>query len=123
MTFQRVVIIIAIIILIIILFLIGLALHKSTGQPWPPIVGDCPDYWIDLSGNGTNCVDVKDLAKSKCPSVGTEHLNMNFNVPGFQGTNGLCSKYKWANSCGVSWDGITYGSQNPCDTSQGSYLT
>ena len=123
MTFQRIVIIIAVIILVIILFLIGLALHKSTDQTCPPIIGNCPDYWMDASGNGSDCIDVKDLAKQKCPSVGQEHLHMNFNIPGFQGTNGLCAKYKWANNCGVSWDGITYGVQNPCEKSQGPDLT
>ena len=42
---------------------------------------------------------------------------MNFNQSPFTGDNGLCSKYNWATGCGVTWDGITSGISNPCDTS------
>ena len=40
--------------------------------------------------------------------------HMNFNLPAFTGSNGTCAKYNWANNCKVSWDGITYGVENPC---------
>ena len=42
---------------------------------------------------------------------------MDFTTSSFTGSDGLCSKYNWANNCGVTWDGITYGVKNPCDTS------
>jgi hypothetical protein len=35
----------------------------------------------------------------------------------YSGEDGLCNKYNWANTCGVTWDGITYGVKNPCDKS------
>jgi hypothetical protein len=41
---------------------------------------------------------------------------MNFNTSAFSGENEDCSIYTWAKRCGVSWDGITYGVTNPCQT-------
>ena len=115
--FQKFVLFAAIIILIIALVFIGIALSRSKStQIWPPMVPECPDYWaIDGSGNNATCINVKDLGT--CPSQGGQpHLTMNFNTPAFTGTNELCAKYNWANRCGVTWDGITYGVSNPCQT-------
>jgi len=114
--FQKIVLFGAIIILIIALIFIGLALSNSTNQQWPPMTPQCPDYWaIDGSGNNATCVNVKDLGT--CPAQsGSSHLTMNFNQAPYTGTNGLCAKYNWAQKCGVTWDGITYGVTNPCQT-------
>jgi hypothetical protein len=113
--FQKIVLFCAIIILIITLVIIGLALNYSKDTMWPPLVPSCPDYWkIDGSENNTTCTNVKDLGT--CPAnSGENHLIMNFNNSPFTGSNGLCAKYKWANNCGISWDGITYGVSNPCE--------
>ena len=115
--FQKIVLFGAIIILIIALVFIGVALsYSANNQQWPPMTPECPDYWsIDGSGNNTRCINVKDLGTCK-PQSGVEHLTMDFNNPPYTGTNGLCSKYSWAKKCGVSWDGITYGVTNPCQT-------
>lgn len=114
--FQKIVLISAIIILSIALVIIGVTLSYSQNQKWPPMVPKCPDYWeIDGSGNNTTCTNVLDLGTCSASS-GQEHQIMNFNGSAFSGANGLCAKYKWANSCGVSWDGITYGVNNPCQT-------
>jgi hypothetical protein len=120
-TFQRIVIIIAIILLIVCLVFIGITLSKTTDQgQWPPIVGRCPDYWVDSSGNGSNCINVRDLGT--CTSGGNgvspsgNHIAMNFTVAPYVGNAGTCAKYTWANSCGVTWDGITSGITNPCAT-------
>jgi hypothetical protein len=113
-SFQKIVLIIAVVTLIVLLIFIGIILrnNKST-QSWPPVTGDCPDYWVDTSGNGGNCINVKNL--------GTCSSNMNFSNPTFTGSNGNCSKYQWATNCGVTWDGITYGLiNNPCDTAKPS---
>jgi len=105
------------------LVLIGYTLKKGTASVWPPIIGDCPDYWVDMSGNGAQCVNVKDLGNGNCKPGGSDkHLTMDFTQPAFTGGNGLCAKYTWANACGVTWDGITYGVSNPCDAS-GNTLT
>jgi len=109
MNFQKVVLIIAAIILVVflVIFLTVLLRDKKTEQ-WPPMVGDCPDYWVDTKGSGGNCVNTYNLGT--CSSQST----MDFTTPAFTGTNGTCAKYNWANSCGLSWDGITYGVTNPC---------
>jgi hypothetical protein len=116
--FQRFVLYSAIIILIIALVIIGIVLSQAKDkQAWPPIVPDCPDYWImDGSGNNATCVNIKDLGT--CPATGeNKHLSVNFNEAPYVGSNGTCAKYTWANKCEVSWDGITYGVNNPCQTS------
>lgn len=120
-SFQSIVVVIAILLLIGCLIFIGIALVKTKkdadGQ-WPPIVGECPDYWIDSSGNGSNCINVRDLGTCKTGgngvSPGGQHLAMNFTVAPYVGSAGTCAKYTWANNCGVTWDGITSGIVNPC---------
>jgi len=115
--FQKTVLFAAIIILIIALIFIGMALSYSKDQTWPPMVPQCPDYWsIDGSGSNTTCTNVKDLGI--CPATGdNKHLVMDFNNGPYAGSQGTCNKYTWANRCGISWDGITYGVSNPCQTS------
>jgi hypothetical protein len=111
--FQKVVLIAAIIILILALTFIGFAISYSQNQVWPPLIPGCPDYW-DVDGSG-NCLNTLNL--------GTCNLNgdpMSFNTSAYQGSEGLCAKYTWANKCGVTWDGITYGVNNPCATSSSS---
>lgn len=108
-SFQGIVIILAIILLIIILILIGLLMAKSKNtEEWPPLIGACPDYWTDTSGNGSNCVNVQDLGT--CATTAP----MDFSTDEYTGEQGLCNKYIWATGCSVSWDGITYGVPNPC---------
>lgn len=115
-SFQQTIIFCAIVILIISFIFISFTLiyGKKNGY-WNPVIGDCPDYWIDISGNGDSCVNVKNLGTCK-PADGNKHLTMNFNSSIFTDTNSKCAKYNWANSCGLSWDGITYGVSNPCET-------
>ena len=115
--FQKIVLYSAIIILIISLVIIGISLsYAKSDKVWPPIVPDCPDYWsIDGSGNNATCMNVKDLGT--CPKSGeNKHLSVNFNEAPFVGSGQACAKYKWATKCGVSWDGITYGVDNPCQS-------
>jgi hypothetical protein len=114
--FQKIVLFSAIIILLITLIFIGVALSNSKAQQWPPMVPSCPDYWrIDGSGNNTICINDKDLGRCP-PKPGQKHLIMNFNTSPYTGTNGTCNKYTWATGCKVTWDGLTYGVSNPCQT-------
>ena len=116
-TFQKMILTIAVIGLIILLVIIGLSLSKSkSGVVWPPVIGSCPDYWLDLKGNGEQCYNVKSLGMCNLPGT-NEQNTMNFNAAPFNSDTGTCSKYTWANNCKVTWDGITYGVPNPCDTS------
>ena len=115
MNFQKIVLTVAIIILIILLVIIGMALSNAKyGETWPPVVGDCPDYWVDMSGNGEACFNSKSLGRCNIPREGNPNT-MNFNQDPFIGDEGTCNKYKWATSCKVTWDGITSGVANPCD--------
>jgi hypothetical protein len=105
--FQKMVIGIASVILMIVLVILGISMgYSSTGQVWPPSIGNCPDYWIDTNGDGSNCVNTLNLGKEGTPGV------MNFNSSTFAGSN--CNKYRWSNNTNIVWDGITYGSDNPC---------
>ncbi len=111
--FQKIVLITAIIILIITLIVIGITLSKGSSVQWPPVVPQCPDFWVlDGSGNNATCVNVKDLGT--CASGSNKHQTMNFNSSQFTGSQGACNKYNWATRCNVTWDGITYGVSNPC---------
>jgi len=116
-SFQKFVLFAAIIILIIALVFIGMSLAYSKDNQWPPMTPQCPDYWlVDGSGNNARCINVKDLGTCP-PKNGEKHLTMDFNTPAFTGSNEMCAKYTWANNCNISWDGITYGVDNPCQTS------
>jgi hypothetical protein len=105
-TFQSIVVIVAICVLIVSLVFIGFALRKQKNSAsYPPVIANCPDYWIDASGNnGAACTmdpKVGISGNAKCTSP------MNFSSPMWQGQSGLCGKYKWATQCNLSWDGIT----------------
>jgi len=102
--FQKTVLVIAIIFLLICLIVISLLLIKNKKQQlWPPIISNCPDYWLDLSDNGSKCVNIQNLGT--CKSTTT----MDFSVAPYIGSNGDSQKYNWAKGCGVTWDGVTYG--------------
>lgn len=115
--FQKTILFAAVIILLVALLLIDFALSSATNnQTWPPMVPDCPDYWtIDGSGSNATCVNVQNLGTCPAPS-GQQYLTMNFNNSPYTGSNGTCAKYTWATGCDISWDGITYGVDNPCQT-------
>ena len=115
--FKKMVLIASIIILLIVLVIIGIALSYAKDEQWPPMVPSCPDWWIiDGSGENATCVDVKDLSDvTKCqPQTGDRHYRKSFAADMYNGSQGTCNKYKWATYCGVEWDGITYGVNNPC---------
>ena len=109
-TFQRIVIYSALIVLVIILVIVGINLHVgSRDAKWPPNIGDCPDYWHDEGTKGSVCtVNLDEVNK------GTAASPHNFAVSPYTGDRGTCNKYRWAIARGVSWDGITYGAENPC---------
>jgi hypothetical protein len=111
-TFQYIVMMIAMVILIISLIIIGLTLRRQKyNSSYPPVIANCPDYWSDtLGNNGSACKNnlSPPLGNASCGKT------MDFSTPQWQGKPGLCSKYKWAKSCNMTWDGI---SNNPelCD--------
>lgn len=100
----------AVVILLIILITIGINISMAQNkQAWPPVTGKCPDYWLDLGKDGSQCV-----VNTRNDNAGAATSPMNFNTSTFMGSTGNCAKYNWATSNNVSWDGITYGVPNPC---------
>ena len=111
MNFQQIILIIAIVLLIISLIVIGLAITNPTGgNPWPPSISTCPDYWITQNGTSI-CANVHNLG-NELPQCKTA----DFSGQQYTGANGNCAKKTWAGTCNVEWDGITYGygNTNPC---------
>jgi hypothetical protein len=107
--FQVTILIIAVILLIIALTLVGMTLKSSqSNTSWPPTVATCPDYWaLDPSFlDASYCRNPLNLGTCKIP----DSIDMSkFSTD--------CDRYNWATGCNLSWDGITYGVQNPCDAS------
>ena len=103
--FKKKVVGIAVGLLIFAIILIALLLFSSGNEDqWPPIVSDCPDYWIDRvdkEGNSKKCFNVHSLGKSSCDK------EMDFSTSFWSGSTGDCRKYRWANTCNVTWDGVT----------------
>jgi hypothetical protein len=123
-SFQKIVLTIAVVVLVIILVIIGYLLIKTpSGNTWPPLIGQCPDYWVDFSGNGANCVNVQSLGDCSgngninCSNAinNTPSSGMNFSTSAFTDSqNGLCNKYNWASTNGITWDGVWPDFPNPC---------
>ena len=111
-TFQNIVMIVAIIMLIICLILIGVALYNQKySTAFPPVVADCPDYWLDLGDvGGADCTNVKNLGGDNCSNT------MDFTKSIWTGDDGICNKSKWAKACDLTWDGVTNNTQACTDT-------
>lgn len=108
-SFQSTVIYVGIVIFILIFIFIALRLYFSNNNyVYPPVIPSCPDYWEDLSTGkkGSKCVNKKNLGK-----CGND--DMNFTTSKWIGHRGMCNKNIWANSCGITWDGIS--NTYPCD--------
>jgi hypothetical protein len=112
--FQKTTLTIAgILLLICIVIMIIIFLFPNTKQVWPPMVANCPDYYTDTKGDGSIC-------KSQSQNIGKICPTLDFSDSKYIGSNGACEKYNTANSCGITWDGITYGVKNPCTNNSSS---
>ena len=110
--FQIGTLIIASIVLIITLSIIAISFSNiKNDSKYPPVVPDCPDYWLvmpDASGN--KCMNKhSELGNSSCPKT------MDFSGSWWLGELGMCHKKTWANSCNLTWDGVTNARKNPCN--------
>ena len=97
-------IIIAVVILLLCFMVIAFSLNKVKNDiQYPPVVSDCPDYWLDMSdGSGNKCVNKhEDLGNSVCATT------MDFSESFWSGDIGLCRKKQWAKKCNLTWDGVT----------------
>ena len=98
MGFNTIVVIVALIILVALLIFIGYAINQSkVAVNYPPVMANCPDYWTSTSANV--CENTQHLGTCAGPK--------NFNDPIYQSDTGNCERSKWANNCGIVWDGIT----------------
>ena len=111
--FQRLVMSVASTLLIITLIVIGIFMYNSKySKDYPPVVADCPDYWLDLGDvGGANCNNVKNLGSESCSNT------MDFTTDTWTGDDGLCYKSKWAKACDLTWDGVTNNTQACSSTS------
>ena len=104
MSFQRTAGTIATILLLIVLLFIAVMLYNAKrNTSYPPEIASCPDYW-KLDQETGNCVNDKGLGDINCPK------NVNFNAPEWKGADGLEKKYRWAQNCGLVWQGVTNNS-------------
>ena len=80
------------------LTVMGFMIYNSkTSTKYPPEVAECPDYWDSTGPN--KCRNT--LKVGKCDAD-----EMDFNEPKYSGPTGLAEKCKWANECGLVWDGL-----------------
>ena len=104
LAFKKIVILFSLIILLTSLIFIGYTLQNNKyNKKFPPVVAECPDYW---KATNDKCYNSKNL--------GICRGSTDFNTSKYQGENGDCEKFKWAQGCNVSWSGITNNS-NVCD--------
>ena len=108
---------------IFILFLIILLFNYATNE-WRKPPQKCPDFWVEEEGQ---CYNIKGLGKCNSSNIG-DYSTKNISMPNIEKekyyymdfekmTGGNCNKQKWANGCGIAWDGITYGygKTSPCN--------
>jgi len=107
--FQEITVIVALVLLVICLIIIGISLYNNTYKSkYPPVTGDCPDYWKDVGTSGSLCKNVQNLGTCDITQksfVGSE----------WQGSSGLCNKSEWAKGCDLTWDGVT-NNNTACST-------
>ena len=116
---------IASIVFIITLVVVGIILYYTVrNSSFPPFDTQCPTYFrLDASGN--NCVfdDITYPPQSDSDSIRPFRPEMaqrpstngscnpvavsTFYMPGFSRDEVLCAKNRWAQRCGVFWDGVT----------------
>lgn len=98
-TFQKIVAYIAAIILAGTLVIIGVMIYNSNASTeYPPDTSECPDYWENIGPN--KCRNTLKLGKCK------DNEEMDFSDPKYSGPQGKVEKCKWANNCGLVWDGL-----------------
>ena len=110
---------IAIIILILVLLFVGIKMignKTATGNNlFPPMYSSCPDYWTVYNGQckipdsgAKNIGSLRAANYSTIPGYKAQTGTIDFNDTAWAATGtAICSQKKWANSNGISWDGVT----------------
>jgi hypothetical protein len=92
--------------LIIILAILGVIMANSEVIGYETEVSSCPDYYKNTSTDACSInVDIYSATTSSCtnPSFTSDM----YKIGGTGATSGLGRKKKWAQDCGVAWQGIT----------------
>lgn len=92
------------------------------GAVWPPDVSECPDYWLANSdGSCTPQPSVGNIGSRPNPppapftcttfvpndNNGGSYQNVLANKTDLTPSGPRCARQRWANACGVYWDGIS----------------
>lgn len=101
---------------ILLLGLVAYMISSSNNvQIFPATISECPDYYDLNSSNmcvaNTNVWNTTDMV-SNCSTInfnsGTRwSTGVSYSTPGKGKGSGICAKKQKANSCRISWDGIT----------------
>ena len=126
MKFQSIVIIILGILLIITLISFYYIASTPGKERYPKSIPICPDYYYqkgNITSGGPVICQAMPTVLNAFTTAGVTDVNCktpSFDNSYYTGTNANCNKYKWATSSACksipSWEGITYGVQNPCST-------
>ena len=103
MSYQKTVMRMFVIVLVIILVAYGIMLYNASSTDiYPPVQANCPDWWVSKTQADKNvCINEKNLGSHTCNST------MDFDTDEWKGAEHICKKKKWAQSCDLTWDGIT----------------
>ena len=111
--FQNNVVRIATIVFIAFMALVSLMLLLAKqNQQFPPMYPTCPDYYELKNDGGPKC-EVKfpnmvgQGATGGTPAMSCSTLDLNNQNYNGWDTQKLKKKRKWAEDCGVTWDGVT----------------
>jgi hypothetical protein len=117
--FYVIVLSVAVVLLIIILTFIGIKManNKTTEgtNSFPPQYATCPDYW-QVNSDGTCAIPASggrnygSINPNNPSPVGydSSKKSINFNASGWAATGtSICNQKAWANSNGVTWDGVS----------------
>jgi hypothetical protein len=110
--FNRTVLLIASVLLILGLIIIGIFILKNVeNSAYPPVIGDCPDYWDVYYNNNQKKCRHKNINAEDVSARCRDYPVAEFSATGTSAADILCAKNKWAKSCNIHWDGITNNSQ------------
>ena len=115
--FKFAILLVAIIALIIGLTSIAVLLSKGDiKSEWPPFISKCPDEY-KYNNSTSRCIpkyNSMEVNKNSNVLNGTSCDEFNPSDSLFDGVQGNCNKKKWADDCGVSWDGVR-GNESLCE--------
>lgn len=101
-SFNKTVLVVASVILIIALLILAYVIYVLDHNPdakFPPVEGNCPDFWTSDFKHGINYCENK-------LKIGSDHRSL-CNRFSPQVVNTDCKRWSLATNCEITWDGIT----------------